>query len=292
MAQTGRVLSGLYLQLRERVYPAVTGARTGSHGKPSGTTLGRPTLALGPWLPHHRQTPRSQLQSRKLLDVLSGANACAVRKGEDWEVIQFCNAELIAPLTYKLTKLLRGQLGTEHLVDVVSPADAEFVLLNPSLLKLPWSSDKAGVSLSYRVVPAGKPLGYKWAANFSHTGTQTSLKPLAPVSLKATVQANGDLELKWIRRTRWEGDSWAVQDIPLHEDNLQYSIRLHHVPEGETEPVFLQVFEAAKEQLLIQRNDLLRLLGSGSHVLSCQVAQNSTKFGLGTTSDCQVSVTL
>ncbi len=233
-----------------------------------------------------------QLQSRKLLDVLSGANACAVRKGEDWEVIQFCNAELIAPLTYKLTKLLRGQLGTEHLVDVVPPADAEFVLLNPSLLKLPWSSDKAGISLSYRVVPAGKPLGYKWAVNLSHTGTQTSLKPLAPVSLKATVQANGDLELKWIRRTRWEGDSWAVQGIPLHEDNLQYSIRLHHVPEDESEPVFLQVFEAAKEQFLIQRNDLLQLLGSGSHVLFCQVAQKSTKFGLGTTSDCQVSVTL
>nr|WP_244271845.1 glycoside hydrolase/phage tail family protein [Pseudovibrio denitrificans] len=233
-----------------------------------------------------------QTQSRKLLDVLAGANACAVRKGDQWEVIQFCNAELVAPMTYKLSKLLRGQLGTEHLVGITAPTNAEFILLNQSLPKLPWTSDKAGVALSYRVVPAGKPLGFKWAANLSYEGGQTALKPFAPVHLKATVQENGDLALNWIRRTRWEGDSWATSDIPVQEDKLAFSLKISHKPAGETDQVLLKTYETSTEQLVIPKADLLQMLGAGTHVLTCEVAQKSTKFGLGTTADCLASVTL
>ncbi|MFS8180783.1 glycoside hydrolase TIM-barrel-like domain-containing protein [Pseudovibrio denitrificans] len=233
-----------------------------------------------------------QMQSRKLLDVLAGANACAVRNGEQWEVIQFCNAELIAPMTYKLSKLLRGQLGTEHLVGITASANAEFILLNQSLPKLPWTSDKAGVALSYRVVPAGKPLGFKWAVNLSHEGSQTALKPFAPVHLKATAQENGDLALNWIRRTRWEGDSWATSDIPVQEDKLAFSLKISHQPAGETDLVLLKTYETSTEQLVIPKADLLQMLGTGTHALTCEVAQKSTKFGLGTTADCLASVTL
>ncbi|EEA94171.1 glycoside hydrolase TIM-barrel-like domain-containing protein [Pseudovibrio sp. JE062] len=233
-----------------------------------------------------------QMQSRKLLDVLAGANACAVRKGDQWEVIQFCNAELIAPMTYKLSKLLRGQLGTEHLVGIIAPTNAEFILLNQSLLKLPWTSDKAGVAFSYRVVPAGKPLGFKWAVKLSHEGSQTALMPFAPVHLKATVQENGDLALNWIRRTRWEGDSWATPDIPVQEDKLAFSLKISHKPAGETDLVLLQTYETSTDQLVIPKADLLQMLGTGTHALTCEVAQKSTKFGLGTTADCLASVTL
>ncbi|KZL06091.1 glycoside hydrolase TIM-barrel-like domain-containing protein [Pseudovibrio sp. Ad26] len=233
-----------------------------------------------------------QLQSRKLLDVLSGANACAVRKNEEWEVIQFCKAELIAPMTYKLTQLLRGQLGTEHLVASSSAENAEFILLDQSLLKLPWTSDKVDVALSYRIVPAGKPLGFKWAENTSHAGKQSSLKPFAPAHLKASQTDNGDLELKWIRRARWEADSWAIPDIPLQEDKLQFSVTLYRQDGSENERTVLREYEPTQESLIIPHTELQSLLEAGQHLLTCEVAQNSTKFGLGTTSDCLVSVTL
>ncbi|KZL25010.1 glycoside hydrolase TIM-barrel-like domain-containing protein [Pseudovibrio sp. Ad37] len=233
-----------------------------------------------------------QLQSRMLLDVLSGANACAIRKNDEWEVIQFCKAELIAPMTYKLTQLLRGQLGTEHLVASSSAENADFILLDQSLLKLPWTSDKADVALSYRVVPAGKPLGFKWAVNTSHAGKQSSLKPFAPVHLSASQTDNGDLELKWIRRARWEADSWATPDIPLQEDKLQFSVTLYRQDGGENERTVLREYEVTQESLTIPQTELQSLFGEGRHLLACEVAQKSTKFGLGTTSDCLASVTL
>ncbi len=233
-----------------------------------------------------------QLQSRKLLDVLAGANACAVRKNNEWEVIQFCKADLIAPMTYKLTRLLRGQLGTEHLVELQSVENAEFLLLDQSLPKLPWTSDKADVAFSYRVVPAGKPLGYKWAVNTSHAGKQSSLKPFAPVHLRALQTPNGGLKLTWIRRARREADSWAMPDIPLHEDKLQFSVKLSRQDGSANKRTVLREYEAAQESLIIPRAELQSLLGTGQHLLMCDVAQNSTKYGLGTTSECLTSVTL
>lgn len=135
-------------------------------------------------------------------------------------------------------------------------------------------------------------MGFKWAANLSYEGGQTALKPFAPVHLKATVQENGDLALNWIRRTRWEGDSWATSDIPVQEDKLAFSLKISHKPAGETDQVLLKTYETSTEQLVIPKADLLQMLGAGTHVLTCEVAQKSTKFGLGTTADCLASVTL
>lgn len=51
------------------------------------------------------------LTSAETALVLGGANTAAIEVGDgEWEVIQFTNAELVAPLTYELSGLLRGQL--------------------------------------------------------------------------------------------------------------------------------------------------------------------------------------
>ncbi|KZL20987.1 hypothetical protein PsAD2_00979 [Pseudovibrio axinellae] len=233
-----------------------------------------------------------QLQSRKLLDVLAGANTCAVSKGEEWEVIQFCNAELIAPMTYKLTKLLRGQLGTEHQVEVVAAAGAQFILLDQSLPKLPWTSDKAGIPLSYRVVPAGKSIGYTWAVDTNHLGQQISLKPFAPAHTKAQLHESGDIQLSWIRRTRWEGDSWETPDVPLQEEKLQFTVKLSHRTSNGNEYVALRDYQCIQESVTVPSADLLGDLGPGVHDLVFEVAQFSAKYGLGTTSNCALTVTL
>ena len=46
--------------------------------------------------------------------VLAGGNSAAVLKENgEWEILQFRNAELISKGQWRLTGLLRGQLGTE-----------------------------------------------------------------------------------------------------------------------------------------------------------------------------------
>src|SRR3954465_1585026 len=54
------------------------------------------------------------LASASDLRVLTGANAAAVQRTDGaWEILQFANAVLTADRTYELSRLLRGELGTE-----------------------------------------------------------------------------------------------------------------------------------------------------------------------------------
>ena len=65
-------------------------------------------------------------------NVLSGgANAAAVQRADGaWEVLQFANAELVGERTYELSRLVRGQAGSEWAMADPLPAGAPFVLLD------------------------------------------------------------------------------------------------------------------------------------------------------------------
>ncbi len=65
------------------------------------------------------------------LRLLGGSNLAAIRNADgEWEVIQFREAVLIAPSTYRLSRLLRGQAGTAGAMRVAVAAGAPFVLLD------------------------------------------------------------------------------------------------------------------------------------------------------------------
>ena len=166
-----------------------------------------------------------QLQSRTEADVLAGANAMAVRcQSRGWEILQFVTAELIAPKTYRLSTLLRGQRGTE--TDMLSGAalGADVVLLAEDRTPLvPISSDQSGLSLNYRIVPEGRALDDPAAVAVSHASTQRAARPLAPVHLKAR-RAGGGIVLSWIRQTRDSGLSWEQAEVPLGEEFEAYEI--------------------------------------------------------------------
>jgi hypothetical protein len=53
------------------------------------------------------------------------------------------------------------------------------------------------------------------------------LRPHAPVHLAAEREAaTGDIVLRWIRRTRFGGDSWALAEVPLNEAFERYRIEI------------------------------------------------------------------
>ncbi|MDP4400365.1 GTA baseplate fiber-binding domain-containing protein, partial [Escherichia coli] len=57
--------------------------------------------------------------------VLGGANAAAVLNADnEWEILQFANAELTGEREYTLTRLLRGQAGSEYAIASPLPAGA------------------------------------------------------------------------------------------------------------------------------------------------------------------------
>ncbi|MCB1548921.1 MAG: hypothetical protein KDJ41_13965, partial [Hyphomicrobiaceae bacterium] len=101
-----------------------------------------------------------QLQTISHLQLLAGGNVAAVQAPNGaWEVLQFERAELVAPLTYVLHRLLRGQGGSEDAVTQPLPAGAPFVLLDGALARLAVADDELGLPLSWRYGPAARDIG-------------------------------------------------------------------------------------------------------------------------------------
>ena len=159
--------------------------------------------------------------------LLSGGNLAIVGDGtpNNWEVIQFRDAELIAPNRYLLSNRLRGQLGTDALVSAAWPSGSWFVLLNglPQQIELPSSLRR--IAQTYRIGPAqlnyDDPSFTEETLAFDGNG----LRPYSPVHLKAWPSAGG-YQVSWVRRSRVDGDSWDLLDIPLGEETETYQVQV------------------------------------------------------------------
>jgi len=89
------------------------------------------------------------------ITLLGGANALAVETGAgQWEIVQVGNAELIAPGRYRLTRLLRGQRGTEGAMVSIVPTGARVVVLDTAIASLPIAEADLGLPWNWRIGPA------------------------------------------------------------------------------------------------------------------------------------------
>ena len=201
-----------------------------------GSVIGQlktPLLAAKPGL-WDRATPvrittgsSGALSSTDLPGVLNGGNVAAIGAGDSgpWEIIQFANAEMVAPNEWVLSMLLRGQAGTDGVVPDVWPAGSFFVLLDgrPEQIELPSSA--RGLERYYRVGPAQRSLSDESYQERVLAFDGVGLRPYAPAHVRARRSGAG-LEVSWIRRTRIDGDSWQGAEVPLGEDIEAYLIRV------------------------------------------------------------------
>tara|TARA_R110000787_G_scaffold118209_4_gene229014 strand:+ start:6783 stop:10712 length:3930 start_codon:yes stop_codon:yes gene_type:complete len=168
-----------------------------------------------------------QLESVDETSLMNGMNLAAIGDGsaDRWEIFQFEQAELVAPNTYRLSKRLRGQAGTDALMPPVWPQGSRFVLLNDVPVQITSSPNLRRVEQQYRIGPATRsyddPSYIQLGAAFEGNG----LRPLRPCHLRARVQTE-DVVFNWIRRSRAGGDSWDSFEVPLAEENERYIIRL------------------------------------------------------------------
>jgi hypothetical protein len=160
------------------------------------------------------------------LSVLGGANALAVRNADgEWEVLQYASATLTAPNEWRLTRLLRGQAGTESAMRDPVAAGARVVLLDAALKQLALTQDEYALPFHYLWGPQGKPISDPAYQSATRAFQGIGLRPLSPVRLSA-VWRGGDLALSWIRRTRIGGDSWDQSEVPLAEDSEAYEVEI------------------------------------------------------------------
>ncbi|MCP9626150.1 glycoside hydrolase/phage tail family protein [Rhodopseudomonas palustris] len=215
--------------------------------------------------------------------VLAGGNAAAVQnEAGEWEVLQFANAELIDGHTYLLSRLLRGQAGTEPAMRDPLPAGAPFVLLDRNLVVLARGRDALGRPKALRVVAAGRSHDDPSAVALSVTPGPAALRPLAPVHLAARRRADG-VAISWIRRSRIDADSWDGE-VPLGEDAEAYTLQIL------SGAAVVRTITCGAPQALYAAADELADFGAAQPSLHLRVAQLSAAVGAG--SACDRIVTL
>lgn len=168
------------------------------------------------------------LEGREAAAVLNGANLMAIGDGSNgnWELFQFREAELVGQDTYMLRHRLRGQLGSDGLMPAVWPEGSYVVLIDSSLTQLGLTQAQRRLARHYRIGPAQRSYDDPSYLHQIQAFEGNGLRPYAPVHLHLAGALGSDLAASWIRRSRIEGDSWDLEEIPLGENTETYRIRI------------------------------------------------------------------
>jgi hypothetical protein len=161
--------------------------------------------------------------------LFAGGNALALETAPGaWEIVQAGTVDLIAAGRYRLTRLLRGQRGTEGAMASVVASGARVVVLDAALTALPIAAEAVGAPAFWRVGPVSKGVGHASYAQVAFTPNGVGAEPFAGVHVAQPWRrgrAVGDLVIDWIRRSRDPAaDVWGRGEVPLGEEAEAYEV--------------------------------------------------------------------
>jgi len=166
--------------------------------------------------------PGMSLVSYTRDQVYNGFGAFALNSGTGIEVLQYRDATLVAPRTYKLTGLLRGRKGTEQFMSTHALGDRFVLLQSATLRRFAGSGADLNTSRKYKAVGFGRTLDETAEMTFTNTGV--SLKPLSPVLLGGGRDAAGTLFGKFMRRTSASAEWPDYVEAPLGNALAAYEV--------------------------------------------------------------------
>jgi Putative phage tail protein len=169
-----------------------------------------------------------QLSSVSRDTLLATADANAILIGS--EVIRFATATLVStnPNVYTLSRLLRGQRGTDWASTGHAASERAVLLRTQGLRRVAQQATDINKNRYLKGVTLGRSLATATAQIFYNTGV--SSMPLAPVDVRATRAVNGDATITWKRRTRYACGFTGPNGIsvPLDEPAELYDIEFHN----------------------------------------------------------------
>lgn len=141
------------------------------------------------------KTPGATLSSVSDEVLLAGANAMLIGS----EVIQFGVATLTATSTYRLTRLLRGRLGTQQHVGT-HVAGERCVLLDSDIRFIPDGESNINVTMGYLATTFGLTQDESILEEFTNTANVMRNPP--PVFTGSDLNSSGQWTFTWNPRTR------------------------------------------------------------------------------------------
>lgn len=223
------------------------------------------------------------LESITDLTLLGGANVLAVESAPGcWEIVQAGSAELIASGRYRLTRLLRGQRGTEAAMANPAPAGTRVVVLDDALASLPIAEADLGLPWNWRIGPASRSVSDETYVAASFTSEGAGLRPFSVAHVEQPwrrPRTPGDLTIRWTRRSRaLAADSWGAVEVPLIEEVEAYEVE---ILDGATvKRVLSATNTSALYTAALQNTDWGGLLAPGD-TLTVRISQLSALIGRG-----------
>ncbi len=223
------------------------------------------------------------LESVTDITLLGGANALAVETGVgQWEIVQAGTAELIAPDRYRLTRLLRGQRGTEGAVVSMVLTGARVVVLDTAIASVPIAEADLGLPWNWRIGPASRPVSDETVIATTFTPEGAGLRPFSVAHVEQPwrfARSPGDLIIRWTRRSRsLAADTWGAGDVPLAEDSEAYEVEIRDV--STVKRTLTTTTTSALYTVMQQTTDWGAPLGPGQS-LAIRIFQLSALIGRG-----------
>jgi hypothetical protein len=175
------------------------------------------------------------LQSVTDLALFSGANALPIESRQHlgvgvWEIVQAGEIELIGARRYRLTRLLRGQRGTEGAIGDPAPVGSRVVVLDDTLSSLPIAQADLGIPYNWQIGPASRPVSDDTYVARAFTPEGIGLRPFSVAHVQQPYlrpHVPGDLTISWTRRSRaLSADSWTGLEVPIIEGNEAYEVEI------------------------------------------------------------------
>ncbi len=247
-------------------------------------TMGTTLNALGFGLSHridfnhmlNVQMRQGALSSISKDELLNGGNLAVIgTSATGYEVVQFQTATLIGANTYAVTGFLRAQGGSDAEMIASRAAGQNFILLNQAVVQPNLSLAEAGQVATWRIGPAQLDPGNPAFLEFQFGGNLKPLRPLPPAQIKMARDPAGFL-ISWIRRTRTDGDSWELAEVPLGETVETY--RLDIVNAG----TVLRSATINTASYLYTTTNIVSDFGATPASFTLRVCQISSTVGAGT----------
>jgi hypothetical protein len=188
--------------------------------------------------------------------------------------LQFANAVLVGQGTYQLSRLLRGELGSEGAIGAPLAAGALFVVLDRNIVPIARGLDMVGRRMRFRVVAASRDHGDPSAVEIALRPGTLALLPLAPVHLKAARETGG-VRFSWRPRRRGlAGVSFAAR-ADLGEASEAYEME---ILSGST---VVRTLSATSASSVYAASDEILDFGSAQSNFSVRLYQISAAVGRG-----------
>jgi len=214
--------------------------------------------------------------------MLRGSNTAALRNADGaWEVIQFETATLVGPRTYRLSRVLRAQVGTDPAMSAGFAAGARFVVLDAAVTPVELAAAEIGLPLEWRYGPWNRDIGEESFAGRVHAFRGVGHRPLSPVHIRGHRSA-GDLTLSWIRRTRTGGDSWDAVEVPIGEESERYEV---DILDGDT---VVRTITTTSPEAIYTAAEQVSDFGSPQSTVGVRVHQTNAAWGRGSPANAVV----